>query len=125
MGTNTCVRFWDIGPGGVVYASGNRKQNKESGRACSCYEMRAKPDRWCETFTSRRAAVSFSPARERWDCEGETGLRPARARDDHAFKRLQALLVTFFDLHLHSNGIARRKVRKVSTLRLRKKFFND
>src|SRR5436190_15289222 len=56
---------------------------------------------------------------------GETGLRPTRARDDHAFKRLQPLLVAFFDPHLNADGITRRKVRKVSTLRLGKKFFND
>src|SRR5205807_9651823 len=56
---------------------------------------------------------------------GEAGLRPARARNDHAFERLQALFVAFFDPHLNTNSIARNKIRKVSALRLGKKFFDD
>src|SRR5690348_6951535 len=55
----------------------------------------------------------------------ETCLRPATARDDHALKRLQALFVAFFDLHLHADSVPGRELRKVGALSLGKKFFDD
>ena len=45
---------------------------------------------------------------------GETGLRPARAGDHDALKGLQALFITFFDLYLHADGVARLEVREVA-----------
>ena len=37
----------------------------------------------------------------------EAGLWPTTARDDDAFKRLQAVFVAFFDLYLYANRVAR------------------
>src|SRR5260370_15422794 len=54
----------------------------------------------------------------------ETCLRPATARDDHALKCLQALFVTFFNLHLHSDSVPGRELRKVGALSLGTKLFH-
>src|SRR5204862_2587981 len=38
--------------------------------------------------------------------DGEAGLGTATASNHDALERLQALLVAFFNLHLHANGVA-------------------
>ena len=48
--------------------------------------------------------------------DGEAGLRPAGLGDDYAFKRLKALFVAFFNLHLHADGVARNEIRNICTL---------
>src|SRR5215469_9355824 len=42
---------------------------------------------------------------------GEAGLRAATPRNHYTFKRLQALFIALFDLHVYTNGVARDKLR--------------
>src|SRR5207302_7049995 len=54
--------------------------------------------------------------------DGEAGLWTVVALDDDAFKRLQAFLVAFFDLHVNADRVARVKRGNVSALSFRQQF---
>src|SRR5207253_3004874 len=47
--------------------------------------------------------------------DGEAGLRPTRSRQHHAFERLQALFLAFFDLDVNADGVTRDELGKVGT----------
>src|SRR5580698_8116701 len=50
--------------------------------------------------------------------DGEAGLRALALGDDHAFERLQTLLIAFLDFHLHANGVAGLEVGEIRAPRL-------
>src|SRR4029077_14901326 len=56
---------------------------------------------------------------------GEAGLRPAVALDDDAFERLQAFLVAFLDLDVHTYGVAGTEFGNVVAVRFGQQFFDD
>jgi len=57
--------------------------------------------------------------------DGEAGLRAVVALDYHAFERLHAFLIAFFNLYVDADGVSGAERREVGALRFREQLFDN